>query len=237
MGRYAYVPENSDDAGQAVQVVDVSEPSRPVKVTGVRGFPAGVTAGRSLQGGALAGIWAPTSGGRLYVGTITVPGSEGQAVTIAAYDAGRDAERPVRVGQAVSLGPGYIIENMAVEGTTVVANLWNQREKKAAIAVVAFADESAPRVTTIEPTRGCVPGAGNFIEMKQGLALFGCSTLGTSLNGIEVVDVRDASRPVLLGIVAQELKRVNFLSLRGRWLFAVDVEGKMDVVEGLGNRE
>jgi len=235
-GRYAYVPENSDDAGQAVQVVDISDASRPVKVTGVRGFPAGVTAGRSFQGGVLAGLWAPASGAspsetRLYVGTITVPGSEGQPVTIAAYDAGRDAERPVRVGQAVSFGPGYIIENMAVEGTTVVANLWNGKTKYAVIAVVDFADERAPRVSTIEPTKGCVPGAGNFIEMKQGLALFGCSTLGTSLNGIEVVDVRDASQPVLLGVVATELKRVNSLSLQGRWLFAVDVEGKMDVVE------
>jgi hypothetical protein len=150
---------------------------------------------------------------------------------MAAYDAGRDAERPVRVGQVVSLMPGYIIENMAAEGTTVLANLWNGREGKAVIAVVDFADERAPRVTTIQPTKGCVPGAGNFIEMKRGLALFGCSTLGASLNGIEVVDARDASRPVLLGLVATELKRVNFLSLQGRWLFAVDVEGKMDVVE------
>jgi hypothetical protein len=236
MGRYAYVPENSDDAGEAVQVVDVSDTARPVKVAGVRGAPAGVTAGRSVQGGVLAGIWAPaggasTSGPRLYVGTITVPQSEGQPVTIAAYDAGRDAERPVRVGQTVSLEAGYIIENMAVEGTTVVANLWNEREGRAAIAVVDFANEQAPRVTTIEPTKGCVPGAGNFIEMKKGLALFGCSTLGPSLNGIEVVDVRDAGRPLLLGLVATELKRVNFLSLQGRWLFAVDVEGKMDVVD------
>jgi hypothetical protein len=242
MGKYAYVPENSDDAGQAVQVVDVSEPARPVKVTGTRWAPAGVTAGRSVQGGALAGIWAPSSGTspsstRLYVGTITVPGSEGQAVTIAAYDVGRDAERPVQVGKVVSLGAGYIIENMAVEGTTVVANLWNWKTKDAAIAVVDFADEGAPRVATIAPTKGCVPGAGNFIEMKNGLALFGCSTLGPSLYGIEVVDVRDAARPVLLGLVATELKRVNFLSLQGRWLYAVDVEGRLDVVGGVGNRE
>jgi hypothetical protein len=173
----------------------------------------------------------------LYVGTITVPGSEGQAVTIAAYDVGRDAERPVQVGKVVSLGAGYIIENMAVEGTTVVANLWNWKTKDAAIAVVDFADEGAPRVATIAPTKGCVPGAGNFIEMKNGLALFGCSTLGPSLYGIEVVDVRDAARPVLLGLVATELKRVNFLSLQGRWLYAVDVEGRLDVVGGVGNRE
>jgi len=238
LGRYAYVPENSDDAGQAVQVVDVSDAARPVKVLGSRGLAAGVSAGRSYQAGVLAGIWAPASGSRLYVGTIKVPGSAGQAVTITAYDAARDAERPVQVGPGVSLMPGYIIENMAVEGTTVVANLWNEREGKAVIAVVDFAGDGLPRVTSLQPTKGCAPGAGNFIEMKHGLALFGCSTLGSSLNGIEVVDVRAPSRPELLGRVATELKRVNFLSLQGRWLFAVDVEGKRDVVDmGVGSRE
>jgi hypothetical protein len=233
MGRYVYVPENSDDRGQAVQVVDAEGMK---KVRGWLGFPAGVTAGRSVGGGVLAGMWAvPGSVGRLYVGTITVPGSEGQAVSIAAYDAGRDVERPVQVGRVVSLPAGYIVENMVAEGTTVVANLWNGTTKDAEIAVVDFWDEAEPRVVMMKPTPGCVPGAGNFIEMRQGLALFGCSTLGASLMGIEVVDVHDTAKPRLLGRVAEELKRVNFLSLQGRWLFAVDVEGNLDTVD-LGNR-
>jgi hypothetical protein len=235
--RYVYVPENSDDRGQALQVVDASDGLRLVKVRGVWGFPAGVTAGKSVGGGLLAGIWAVLGdAGRLYVGTITVPGSEGQPVTIAAYDTRKSAERPVQVGRVVNLPAGYIIENMAAEGTTVVANLWNGKTKDAEIALVDLWDESSPKVVTLKPTPGCVPGAGNFIEMNQGLALFGCSTLGESLMGIELVDVHDPAKPVLLGRVAQELKRVNSLSLQGRWLFAVDVDGRLDTVD-LGNRE
>jgi hypothetical protein len=231
MGRYAYVPENSDDAGQAVQVVNISDAARPRKVKGLLGFPAGVTAGRSASGGVLAGIWAVGQGPVLYIGTITVPGSEGQPVTLAAYDTGRNAERPERVGRVVDLPAGYIIENMAAEGTTLLANLWDAKTGSARIAVVDFSNADAPSVAMLMPTPGCVPGAGNFIEMKSGFALFGCSTLGPSLMGIEVVDVRNVSKPVLAGRVGTELKRVNFLSLQGQWLYAVDAEGKLDTLD------
>lgn len=231
VGGYAYVAENSDDAGQAVQIVNASNPSKPVQSNPL-GSGLGVSGGNSTGGGALAGLWAPGSGTLLYVGTNTVPGSEGQPVTITAYDAGQNALTPVKVGVSLNLPAGYLIQNMGVQGTTVVANLWNGVGGSAGLIVVAsFANPNAPTMVQVAPTSGCVPGAGSFIAMQNGYAFFGCGSPGTLQTGIEVVSVANPTAPMLLGQIATSLTRVNYIVPEGRYLFATDIQGNFDTID------
>jgi hypothetical protein len=221
LGNYVYVPENSDDGGQAVQILDPSVPSAPVKVN-MAGNGEGVTAGTNGNGDIVSGLWAPGSGTVLYVGTNA--NATGQPVTITAYDAGQNATTPVKLGVALNLPAGYLIQNMGVQGTTVVATLYNVNAmtNAAEILVASFANPSSPTSTMIAPTSGCIPGAGNFIAMQNGYAFFGCGSPGTLQTGIEVVSVSNPASPVLLGQIAMGLTRVNFIVPEGRYLFAVD---------------
>jgi hypothetical protein len=231
LGKYAYVPENSDDGGQAVQIIDVSNPSTPVKVNTI-GNGLGVSGGTSSAGGTLAGLWSPGSGTLLYVGTNTVPGSEGEPVTITAYDAGQNATTPVQVGVPLNLPAGYLIQSMGVQGTTVVANLWTTVNGSPGLIVVAdFSKPNAPTMVQLAPTPGCVPGAGSFVAMQNGYAFFGCGSGGTVQTGIEVVQVTHPASASLLGQIATSLTRVNFIVPEGRYLFATDVGGNFDTID------
>jgi hypothetical protein len=227
IGNYVYVPENSDDPGQAVQIVDPSVPGAPVKVSG------GISAGTNSQGGGLVGLWAPGSGTVLYVGTSTQTYDAGEPVTITAYDAGQNATTPVQLGTALNLPVGYLIQNMGVQGTTVVANLYdaNATMNQALILVADFSNPSSPSYQTISPTSGCIPGASSFIAMQNGYAFFGCGSPGTLMTGIEVVNVSHPANPVLAGQIATSLTRVNFIVPEGRYFFAVDINGNFDTID------
>jgi len=234
IGSYVYVAENSDDQGQAVQIVDPSVPSAPVKVNPL-GNGEGISAGTNSQGGGLVGLWAPGSGTVLYVGTSTQTYDAGEPVTITAYDAGQNATNPVQLGNALNVPAGttgYLIQNMAVQGTTVVATLYDNVAGDPGIILVAdFSNPSSPSYQTIPPTSGCVPGASNFIAMQNGYAFFGCGSPSTSPNGIEVVNVSNPANPVPLGQIATGLTRVNFIVPEGRYFFAVDINGNFDTID------
>jgi hypothetical protein len=217
LGKYAYVPQNSDDAGQAVQIIDPSVPTAPVRLNAMGGV--GISSGTDANGGIVSGLWAPGAGNILYLGTNA--NTTGQSVTMTAYDAGQNATSPVKLG-TLNLPAGYLIQGMGAQGTTVVANLWNATAGSAQILVANFANPNSPTMTAIAPTSGCVPGAGNFVAMQNGYAFFGCGSPGTLQTGIEVVQVSNPAAPVLLGQIATSLKRVNFIVPVGRYLFAVD---------------
>jgi hypothetical protein len=239
LGSYVYVAENSDNPGQAVQILDPSTPSAPVKVN-TPGNGEGITAGTNASNGTLAGLWAPGSGSVLYVGTVTIPASVGQDPTITAYDAGQSATTPVKLGNTLNVpagSSGYLIQNMSVQGTTVVATMYDNVAGDPGIILVAdFSNPSSPSYRTLSPTSGCVPGASNFVAMQNGYAFFGCGSPSTSPTGIEVVNVSNPAVPVLLGQIAgatsaTPLTRVNFIVPEGRYLFAVDINGNFDTID------
>ena len=228
VGNDAYVGENSDDPGQAVQVVNVMQPSAPVKVNAA---PQGVTAGVSSGGATLAGLWAAGSGTTLYVGTVDDVAATDQPVTITAYDTSANAVSPVQMGAALNVPMGYALQNMSVSGTTVVATLYNATTKAWELLVAQFPAASggtgAPSAVTVAPTVGCGFKAQNFIAMEGSYAFVGCGT-GT---GIEVLNVSNAAAPVVVGVMGASLNGVGFVSVQGRYVYAVDADGNLDTLD------
>jgi len=216
------VAENSDDKGQAVQVLSVANPALPVR----QAYPAGITAGVSTGGSTLAGLWAVGSGSTLYVGTVDGSSASDQPVTITAYSASTNALTPAQLGVPLNIPAGYFIQSMAVQGTTVVATLTDSAIASSKILVASFSNPAAPTMAMIAPTAGCVFESQNFIAVQNGYAFVGC---GMS-PGIEVVQFSTASAPVLVGQAGATLTGVNFLALEGSYLYAVDLEGNLDTL-------
>lgn len=224
VGSDVYVAENSDDAGQAVQVVDVTSPQAPVRLnTGSQG----VTAGKSSGGAMLAGIWAAGSGKTLYVATVDDVQVTDQPVTITAYDTSANAVSPVQVGKALNVPEGFAVQSLAVTGTTVVATLFDAATQASQVMVASFANPAAPSSAAVAATQGCGFESQNFIALQGSYALMGCG-MGT---GIEVVDFSSQSAPVVKGEMATTLNGVGFISPQGRYLYAVDQDGKLDTVD------
>ena len=222
IGSDVYVAENSDDKGQAVQVLSVANPALPVR----QAYPAGITAGVSTGGSTLAGLWAVGSGSTLYVGTVDGSSASDQPVTITAYSAATNALTPAQLGVPLNIPAGYFIQSMAVQGTTVVATLTDSAIASSKILVASFSNPAAPTMAMIAPTAGCVFESQNFIAVQNGYAFVGC---GMS-PGIEVVQFSTASAPVLVGQAGATLTGVNFLALEGSYLYAVDLEGNLDTL-------
>ena len=236
LGSDLYVAENSDDIGQAVQIVNVANPAAPAKLA----LPAGITGGQSSNGSPLAGLWAKGSvaGAQaagsaltLYVGTIAVTSPQGESATITAYDAGSNPTTPVKMGVAWNVPAGFTVENMAATGTTVVAALWNSFTGAVQIVVVSFQNPAAPTASSVQPTPGCIPGNRNFIALSGKYALMGCSTAGTLRTGIEVLDVSNLTAPVLLGQMGTSLYHVDAISVQGRYVYATDDVGNLNTLD------
>jgi hypothetical protein len=223
VGNYAYVAENSDDSEQAVQVVDVTNAAAPVKVP----YPAGVTAGTSTGGQMLAGIWVAGVGSTLYVATVDTMDAPDQPVTITAYNAAANAANPVQVG-VLQVPMGYAVQNISVTGTTLVATLFNGTTSVWKVMVANFANPAAPTYVTVDPTKGCGFESQNFIALQNGYAFMGCGMD----KGIEVVQFKNPAAPVVLGEIGTSLVGVGFISPQGRYLYAVDMNGNLDTLDG-----
>lgn len=230
-GNYAYVGENSDDPGQAVQVVNVMQPSAPVKANPV---PLGVTAGQSSGGATLAGLWAVGSGSTLYVGTVDDVAAADQPVTITAYDTSANAVSPVQMGGSLNVPMGYAVQNMSASGTTVVATLYNATTQAWQLMVAVFPVQNGvtnvlepPSYVTVSPTAGCGFKAQNFIAMAGNYAFVGCGAGA----GIEVLNVGHPTAPAVVGVMATSLSGVGYVSAQGRYVYAVDAAGNLDTVD------
>ena len=216
---YAYIAENSDDSGQAVQVVDVGVPTLPVKVNAP---PLGITAGTGL-----AGLWAAGSGHLLYVGTVHSSASSTVPVTITAYDASVNPVNPPAASAALNIPAGYSIQAMSVTGSTVVATLYNQTTSNWQVMAASFANPAAPTSATVAATSGCGFESQNFIALQGSYAFMGCG-MG---KGIEVVNFGNLAAPVVTGQIATSLTGVGFISPQGRYLYAVDQNGELDTID------
>jgi hypothetical protein len=224
VGNYAYVAENSDDSEQAVQVADVTNPAAPVKVA----YPAGVTAGVSTGGQMLAGIWVAGVGSTLYVATVDTIDAADQPVTITAYNAAANAINPVQVGAALQVPMGYAVQNISVTGTTLVATLFNGTTSVWKVMVASFANAAAPTYVLVDPTKGCGFESQNFIALQNGYAFMGCGMD----KGIEVVQLKNPAAPVVMGEIGTSLVGVGYISPQGRYLYAVDMNGNLDTIDG-----
>jgi hypothetical protein len=224
VGNYAYVAENSDDAGQAVQVVNVTNAAAPVKVP----YPAGITAGVSTGGQMLAGIWVAGAGSTLYLATVDTADAPDQPVTITAYNTAANATSPVQVGVPLQVPMGYTVQNISVTGTTLVATLFNGTTSVWKVMVASFANPTAPTYVAVDPTKGCGFESQNFIALQNGYAFMGCGMD----KGIEVVQFKNLAAPVVMGEIATSLVGVGYISAQGRYLYAVDLNGNLDTIDG-----